>query len=1819
MFASPELTGTGRGRLLDQSERAIPAFTFSPDNTHERYSDHNIASSHITALIHQIGSEIGASVRASLSRSAEADSVFGANNEPTSPASSPSQLSATVIDASKLNLVLRSDVSAPPFFRGDNSDRCTIFEWEELMRVYLGKKDCSDSELVCEILNRLMGRAREITKVWMRNNSGTTDANAVFAILRQHFSESVSSGLPLADFYAIKPHASENSLDYWIRLNQAADVAEQSLSSEGRAMFNRSMELAVMFVQNCPDKDLSLVFKSKAVRSWTACEVQECLDEFLRERKAKKCHVKQNAMGISEESQESVNNNCRTNSHNSNSCEPEQAPSILEKTTLDRVLNMLEKALVNCRFKANGENSGKLESLVLKEVNTGLINDTSADDIESVYHYYCESAAKDKTVIFQNSLRTAQSEDLFYTSVLVQDKFEIQGMLDSGSMATTLCADIVPQLRDAGIVDEDFLSPSDVILVGCGGKQTKPEGICNLKLELYGFSFVVPVLVVDGQIDQLILGTNVLKPLIRQFKNNDGYWRVMSKPDNSCQSTNSQFLRLLSNLERWRGETIPDKIGTVKLKSAVTLKPLSEHLVWARLPPDSKFSIGSTVVIEPSTSRCVPRNTLVGRVISPLWGDGWLPVKIVNPTTAEITLRRNAKVADVFPCIALEDLESIKDVSTHQNVGALRSESSEGSLTAKSVVKGSSTSSDSKLTSLGLQGINVEDCQVTPFWKSKLVDLIAKYDTVFSRHSLDCGEARGFCHRIRLTDDRPFRLPYRRLSPAHYQKLRQTLDEMEEKEIIRKSSSEFASPLVLVWKKNGELRICTDFRWLNARTVKDAHPLPHQADVLAALGGNAFFSTMDLTSGYYNVPLHEEDKKYTAFSSPLGLHEYNRLPQGLCNSPATFMRMMLTIFGDQNFLSLLCYLDDVLVFAKSEEESLQRLEMVFQCLRAHNLKLSPSKCQFLRRSVKFLGHIVSEDGVATDPAKVEAIVNVTEQQLMENDGATPSTGKIRSFLGMIVYYQHFIEHCSTLAKPLFQLIAGQKKPRKGKGAKKSSQTRRLTPADWTIDCKQALQNLKAALINQALLAHPDFSKPFLLSVDASTSGLGAVLSQLQGGCDTARPIAFASKSLNHAQSKYPAHRLEFLAMKWAIHDKFSHWLRGHRFTVWTDNNPLKYILTKPKLDACEQRWVAKLAPFDFDIQYIPGAKNIVADALSREPFVKPRIMSRLTRTPYNVLLHEAETLNVDDVQDMFRLSCELPEANRSCEAVPCDVLHSQRSNQVFGDTAGRLSREEVSAVLQSHCRWKEGATLRAVCHVQHLEKLMVPGPNPLPVFSHEELLDEQCKDPVISRVKFFVERGRRPSRRERVHEPRETIHILKQWGKLTIRMGILYRLTKQPASKKRLFQYVVPAALRNQVMKGIHDEAGHQGQQRTLWLGRQRFYWNSMGRDIKESQQITYHTVPPNGQAERFNRTLGNMIRTLPPRSKAKWPQLLNTLAFAYNCTVHETTGFPPFFLMFGRTPHLPVDVMFESVLLDDETVDVDRYVQSLGEDLREAMSLAQMHAKRQQNKQAENYNRNCKGQSLDVGDRVLLVNKGERGKKKLADHWENTVYVVVSMNESLNIYSIRNPSTGRTKTVHRNLLMPVNFLPVPSWGESEQQGSYSTDSISRNMSMIDGQTDLCDDRTTQWVADLQDTPEVGQIEDTEDWCGEKGRGSLDFEDVAGTQQEDDQGEPVIGLDDTASTGSAENSQYQPHSLSCHGDTEHVEISSTTIGSRNNMVSTVPVEDTLPPNTLEPSSPSSKVTQTDRIRTRLGRFIKPVNRLIQTMSAQSLKQLLNSH
>uniref|UniRef100_A0AAV2IS10 ribonuclease H n=1 Tax=Knipowitschia caucasica TaxID=637954 RepID=A0AAV2IS10_KNICA len=390
-----------------------------------------------------------------------------------------------------------------------------------------------------------------------------------------------------------------------------------------------------------------------------------------------------------------------------------------------------------------------------------------------------------RTPIVQNVQRLQQHDDLFYEIVTLSGRVKVSALLDSGSMECTLSASLVPQLLQEGVINPT-LQDTDVVLIGCGGSRTLPVGVCDLNLEIYGCSVVVPTLVVNGQSEDLIVGSNLLRYVISRLKRD---FQGQCPSVLSCKSDAEQ--KLLSLMAGVETEDVSNAIGTVKLRKAVTLEPMTEHLVWARLQyVDEQLADTSTLPDCPRFKPCPDSSSL-----------------------------------------------------------------------------------QSRLGELGLSDIDVESCQVSTDYKTKLAELIVEYESIFSRDKLDYGKATGYQHRIRVLDEKPFRLPCRRIPPTQYEKLRQALDEMEEREIIRKSSSEFASPLVLVSKKSGDLRICNDFRWLNARTVKDAHPLPHPADALAALGGNAFFSTMDLTSGYYNVEVHEEDKKYTAFSSPFGLYE----------------------------------------------------------------------------------------------------------------------------------------------------------------------------------------------------------------------------------------------------------------------------------------------------------------------------------------------------------------------------------------------------------------------------------------------------------------------------------------------------------------------------------------------------------------------------------------------------------------------------------------------------------------------------------------------------------------------------------------------------------------------------------------------------------------------------------------------------------------------------------------------------------------------------------------------------------------------------------
>ena len=302
------------------------------------------------------------------------------------------------------------------------------------------------------------------------------------------------------------------------------------------------------------------------------------------------------------------------------------------------------------------------------------------------------------------------------------------------------------------------------------------------------------------------------------------------------------------------------------------------------------------------------------------------------------------------------------------------------------------------------------------------------------------------------------------------------------------------------------------------------------------------------------------------------------MPFSLTNAPATFQRLMESCLGELHLNWCIIYLDDIIVFSRTPEEHIHRLNAVFNKLKAAGLKLKPSKCDLFKQQINYLGHVVSKEGVSTDPEKIKAVTEWPQ----------PTTvTEMRSFLGFVSYYRRFIPNFSKVARPLNKLL---------QNLEGTSSQKKKFKVCWGPEQQEAFETLQRLCSEPPTLAYADFKAPFVLYTDASGDGLGTVLYQVQDG--QKRVIAYASRSLPKSERNYPVHKLEFLALKWAITDKFHEYLYGAEFQVYTDNNPLTYVLTPTKLDATGHRWVAALLNYTFSIIYKPGKGQHDADALS---------------------------------------------------------------------------------------------------------------------------------------------------------------------------------------------------------------------------------------------------------------------------------------------------------------------------------------------------------------------------------------------------------------------------------------------------------------------------------------------------------------------------------------------------------------------------------------------------------------------------------------------
>ena len=472
------------------------------------------------------------------------------------------------------------------------------------------------------------------------------------------------------------------------------------------------------------------------------------------------------------------------------------------------------------------------------------------------------------------------------------------------------------------------------------------------------------------------------------------------------------------------------------------------------------------------------------------------------------------------------------------------------------------TKEQSTLTEMERQDLLLEKLDLSGLeaWPQEQAEqacsLLKEYHDIFSLEKCDMGHTNATKHKIVLKDPDtpPFKEHFCRIPPPQLGEVREHLKLMLDTGVIWPSNSPWCNAVVLVRKKDESLHFCIDFQKLNSLTVKDSHPLPRICETLESLAGAAHFSMFDMNSGFWQVPMDEESKQYTAFTlGSMGLYECESMPFGLCNTLPTFQRLMQNCLGELNLTYCLIYLDDVIVFSDTPEQHLQRMRVVFNRLCEHDLKLKPSKCEVFKSKINYLAHHVSQKGVLPSKKNLKLIAQCPPLDMYT---------KVKSFMGLVGHYRCFIKGFAKIAAPLYDLTSGDNKDKK-------SEHVNLSP-----EAHEAFDRLKAACLQAPILSFPDFNKPFLLETDASGRGLGAVLSQKQADGQY-HPIAYASHVMNETEQRYHSNKQEFLALKWAVTEQFHEYLSPYgknrnEFVVCTDNNPLPYIFSSANLDAAGQ-------------------------------------------------------------------------------------------------------------------------------------------------------------------------------------------------------------------------------------------------------------------------------------------------------------------------------------------------------------------------------------------------------------------------------------------------------------------------------------------------------------------------------------------------------------------------------------------------------------------------------------------------------------------------
>ncbi|KAA3678006.1 uncharacterized protein DEA37_0008956 [Paragonimus westermani] len=900
-------------------------------------------------------------------------------------------------------------------------------------------------------------------------------------------------------------------------------------------------------------------------------------------------------------------------------------------------------------------------------------------------------------------------------------------------------------------------------------------------------------------------------------------------------------------------------------------------------------------------------------------------------------------------------------------------------------------------------------------------DVIEKHRAIFWWEGQPPGRTHFVRHRIDTGEAHPIRQAARRL-PVHLQgQVEQLLTDMLEKGIIRPSTSPWASPVVLVKKKDGSLRLCVDYRQLNAVTKKDSFPLPRIDDTIDALSGTEWFSTLDLASGYWQVEVEPSDRLKTAFVVPSGLYEFETMPFGLTNAPATFQRLMQQVLGDLIPKQCLVYLDDVIVHGRTVDEHLHNLSNVLSRLAEAGLKLNPAKCSFMRTEVKYLGHVISQSGVSCDPEKVRKV----------KEWPTPeSVEEIRSFLGLASYYRRFVPRFSHIAKPLTLL------------------TEKGRVFEWSEDCQQSFDRLKDALCTAPILALPDTradAKMFILDTDASDVAIGAVLSQLDNN-DKEHVIAYGNRNLNRSERNYCTTRKEMLALVHFI-KHFRHYLLGRRFLVRTDHSSLQWLQNFKDPEGQVARWQEFLQEYNFECKHRPGLRHRNADALSRRPIRDHGDCPSCTRYSMAITIR--------------------PEENNRWAAIQSSDADLQIIYRRIKEGGPRPTTQEMAgSSWEARCLWSLWNHLYIADNVLYYQygptyesQIVVPESAVRSVLQelHENLGHAgQNKLEEAAKRRFWWPHQRRdvkdvcsscglcaqiknPKRQQcaplqsmLTGYPNEIVEVDIVGPLPETTRGNRYILVMVDHFTKWCEAVPVPRADGGTTAKFIFDHwISRWGAPTQLHTDRGSNFESTMMHElcrilgIRKTRTTAYHPQG-NGAVERVNRTLKSLLKAFVSSENTRsWDEAVSQCLLAYRASVHSSTAQSPHYLLTGREMRLPSDLLVPR--LSPDNLLASDYCVQLRDKLAKAYALAREHLRTAQRRQKDYYDRKAYGSPLKPGDKVWLrAEAPETGiPKKLFHEWKGPYVVHDIISESTCTIRDVNDNGSGLRVVHFNRLKP--------------------------------------------------------------------------------------------------------------------------------------------------------------------------------------------------